>query len=81
MNGWPNRFKKVRKAMGMNQVKMAELLRYNEKQIRRWENQETPIPHVIRSLVVLLERNQGEDLIQIAGILMENHDTIGDDGS
>lgn len=70
----------MRKAMGMRQDQMAKLLHYQERQISRWETGEWDVPHVVRSLVVLLERNKGEDLIQIAGILMENHDEIDDEG-
>ena len=62
--------------MGMSQVQMAKLLRYQARQVSRWETGEWDIPHIVRSLVVLLERNKGEDLVQIAGILMENHDEI-----
>lgn len=47
----------TRKALGMTQLELAELLHHTTRTIIRWENGDTPLPHNVRMFLNLLRNS------------------------
>ena len=57
-----NEFRKLRKAMGLSQNELSQMIDVSERGVRRWENGEVPIPKIAElALRYLAEKKQRKE--------------------